>query len=247
MREKENLLNSLSLNVINNWIKNETDVHKKEMFRCYKSEKIKSTNPKMGEVIKVIKEGLFTFEGFKKFSTNVTQLIELNSIKLERSYAEFDSRYRQLVCNAIIITQDESGNYLYGFLERNRNYTEKSLIDTIGMVGGHLNNLDGSLYSGLIREVSEELRGISFETSEIYPIGYIREVSDTVSDYHLCILYSISIPYSDLSKVKSKENQEKLIWMSKDQLLAELQRAPDESRFDSWCYIAVKNELGLLE
>jgi Predicted phosphoesterase (MutT family) len=241
MKEKENLLKNTSLNVINSWIRKESDINKKEFFRCLKSDKMKFSNHKMGEVIKVIKEDLCGFEGYKEFSQATTKLIEINSIKLERSYAEFDERYRQIVCNAVVETIDNSGKRLIGFLQRVKGYTEKSLIGTIGMVGGHLNEADHTLYSGLIREVSEELNGISFEVAQICPKGYIREVSDSVSNYHICILYSIKIPYSEWSKVKSKEMNEKLLWMSEDRIREELKKHPDESIFDSWCKEFLEN------
>lgn len=243
MKEKENLLKSLSLNVINKWIRFESNVYKREVFRCLKSEKMKLNSPKMSEIVKVIHEDELDFEGFLSYDISLAKKMENNTIDMERSYAEFDERYRQLVCNAILISQDEKGEKHFGFLVRNNKYTESSLIGTIGMVGGHYNQDDNNLYSCLIREVTEELKGILLEYSKINPIGFIKEVNDTISNYHLCVLYSIEIPYEYVGKIKSKEAQESLLWMTEVQLKEKLRFKNYDSYLDSWCKIAIDNLL----
>lgn len=243
MKEKESLLKNLSLNVINHWIRYESNQSKKEAFRCLKSEKMKLTNPKMGEVIKVIEEDKLIFKGYTGYTNNIAKIIESNTINVERSYAEFDERYRQIVSNAILITQDEKGEKYYGFLQRNRLYTEGSLIGTIGMTGGHYNSNDINMYSCLVREVSEETKGIPFEYSKIKPLGFIKESNNTISNYHVCVLYTIEIPYEYMGKIKSKEPQESLLWITEVRLKEKLKNTLDESDLDSWCETAVKKLL----
>ena len=245
MKEKENLLKNISLNVIKHWIQSESDPNKKEVFRLCKSEKMQSENPKMKEIVKVIKQDTFTEEGFVKFSPKITKHLENNMVLLERSYAEFDERYRQIVCNALLVSYDAKGNVIFGFMKRNHNYKEKSLVNTLGMVGGHHNNSDETIYSGLIREVSEELKGISFETAVVNPIGYIKQVSDikrnVISDYHICVLYAITVDPLCINEIRNRENKEHLIWMSLNEVENNLKLPSNESIFDSWCKVALEN------
>lgn len=241
MNQKENLLKSLSISSINKWINLESNETKKDIFRYIKSEKIKANSPKMGEVIKVIPDNLIDKSGFISYDISLAKYIEKNTISLERSYAEFDERYRQIVCNTILITRDNSGTRYFGFLERNHKYKESSLIGTIGMTGGHYNSNDVNMFSCLIREVSEEIKGVPIEYSTISPIGFIREVNNTVSNYHLCVLYCIEFPYEFMGKIKSKENQESLLWIADARLEEMLKKSENstESVFDSWCEVAL--------
>lgn len=242
MTSSERLLQNISLSSVLHWISVERNEYKKESFRLLKSEKMKFDNPKMKELVRVVDDtelDNYMVTDFVPYSRRIHNYLELDNFELERSYAEYDNRYRQLVCNAILKSEDNEGQTVYGFLRRNNQFTEKSLIGTIGMVGGHVNNVDNTLYSGLIREVSEELKGFSFEDILINPLGYIREKTGKIGDQHLCILYQISVNPSIYTKVKSKETQEFLVWMSKDQLLKELQKNQDDSNLDSWLYKAM--------
>lgn len=245
MKEKENLLRNLSLSVVNKWIKNENDPVKKEAFRCLKADKMNFNNSKMSEQIKVIRSNLLGFDGFCKYDKKIKELLESNNVILERSYAEFDDRYRQLVSNGLLLTYDVNKNeILFGFQKRNTNYTEKTLIGTLGMVGGHINRNDNSLYEGLIREMSEEISNVPFEEITIKPAGFIQEfkTQGCISNYHLCVLYLINIPYECIGKIKNKESQERLIWIPQGQLLDTFKKESKGFKMDSWIEILL-NEI----
>ena len=242
MTSSERLLKSISLNSILHWISVERNEYKKESFRLLKSEKMKFDNPKMKELVRVVDDtelDKYMVNDFVPYNKRIHNFLETENYEMERSYVEYDNRYRQLVCNAILKTEGSDGQPIYGFLRRNSQYTEKSLIGTIGMVGGHVNNVDNTLYSGLIREVSEELKGISFEDILINPLGYIREKTGKIGDQHLCVLYRISVDPSIYTRIKSKETQESLVWMSKDQLLNQIQCNQRDSNLDSWLHKAM--------
>lgn len=242
MTDTERLLKNISLSTILHWISVESNKYKKESFRLLKSEKMKFDNPKMKELVRVVKDKKldeFMDNDFVPYSYTIHSYLEHKNVEKERSYAEYDSRYRQLVCNGILVSKDRTGKPIYGFLRREKSYTEKSLIGTIGMVGGHVNSEDTTLFSGLIREMSEELQNVTFEDILVKPLGYIREKTGKIGDQHLCVLYQISIPPRYYSRIKSKEKQESLVWMSKDQLLEEVKHSQDDSLLDSWLYKAI--------
>lgn len=244
MKEKEKLLKNTSLSRIKNWIENENDQEKKEVFRCFKSEKMNFDNNKMSEEIKVIDQNLLNVNGFIPYTKKIKDSLERGSIVVQRSYAEFDNRYRQLVSNGIILVYNEKENkYYFGFQKRKSNYAEISLSGTLGMVGGHVNVLDNTIYEGLLREISEELKGFSFEESIIKPVGFINEKHKiaNISDYHLCVAYIIKIPFEDMGKIKNRESQEQLLWISETELVAKL-KDESQNEMDSWVEILL-NEI----
>ena len=245
MKEKENLLKSLSLSMINAWIRRENDPAKKEAFRCLKAEKMNLHNTKMQERVKAVFANLLNLDGFWHYDRRIKDLLESNAMGFERSYVEFDDRYRQIVCNGLLITYDKNKKETYfGFQKRNEAYTEKSLIGTLGMVGGHSNENDNSLYECLIREVSEELSGVLFEETNIKPAGFIQEFKGPgiISNYHICVLYLIHIPYETMGTIKNKESQEHLIWIPKGQLLDMFEKESKGFKMDSWIEILL-NEI----
>lgn len=237
MKEMKSFLKNISLETILGWIKSERNPMKREAFKILKAQKMLVSNSKMEEILRVIKDSKLDFEGFKPYSKALTSRLEIESEELTRAYAEYNSEYRQLVCN-VILEAELNGNTVFGFLKRGRTYTEKSLIGSIGMVGGHVNNTDCNLFSGLVREVSEEIRNISFENLDVFPLGYIREVSDSISKQHLCVLYCIKVRQGANINFHSTESKESFIWMTSEQIKKELQKEHD-SLLDSWALCAM--------
>lgn len=240
MQLSENVLKNLSMNKILKMVRNEKDPIKKEIFRNTKSQKLLLGNKKMLERIKVIDNNLISDSGFIPYDEKLKYKIEKNMKALERSYAEYDERYRQIICNGLLITRDpKSGDYLYGFQKRNKSYNEKTLIGTLGMVGGHMNVSDNSLYEGLIREMGEELKNFSFENLKIVPKGYIKQAcTKSISDYHICALYYVYMPYNCARRIKNKETQENLHWIPSIKLEQYLKTY---NGFDSWVKIIIEN------
>ena len=248
MKETNDFMKSISLNTILYWIKKEKNPVKKKAFEIIKALKLDYSKKDMDEVLRVIDDSSLLFEGFLKYNKTTHSKLESSTIALTRAFAEYDNDYRQLVCNSILEVKDSNGKKMFGFLKRSSTYKENRLSDLVGMVGGHANTNDGNLFACLVRELSEEIKNISFEDSKIEPLGYIRLNNGTVSNQHLCVLYVTHLS-GDVIALKSNEENEKLIWLNEDQIRVALTENKRDghmaSLLDSWAKIAMENYLNI--
>lgn len=246
INEVNNYIDDISVRDLVYWIDKENNPEKRKLFELIKAEKLCRIKTSMLEVLKVVEEeyiqSIFGDQhDFISYSKNIRIALEQKVIHRTRALVELESEYRQLVANAIIQTSIK-GTIYFGFLNRNKKYNEDVLVDTTGLVGGHVNKYDCNLYQGMIREVNEELINLSFEeASEIRPLGFIREVNKSIGLHHLCMLYLIRI--TDYENIKSAEEKEDLIWIDMENVKKEVAKDVLDSRFDSWTYMAMKNYL----
>lgn len=248
MTELEKNLKNISIQALNKWIENERNPAKKEIIRRLKEYKIINSKPKFDEKVLVVKDDKFTFDGFKEKCRTVDDIIKTNTTNFTRGYVEYDNRYRQLVGNGILV-KHENDTRFYGLLERKKGYTEQSLIGNLGMVGGHLNINDPTLTSGFIRECFEELKYLEFEMlSSVKHLGYIRETSSDISNYHLCVLYLVELQEGNtrVNNLKSSSNSEKLIWISESKLIEMIDKQ-EVNHIDSWTIEALKHVMSIYE
>ncbi len=230
MKETDTFLKNTSLKSLLNAIKTSESPIVREALKCMKAEKMFFNNPKMDEQLRVIKDYKLNFIGFKPYDESIYNFLEKNNEIVTRAYAEFNSDYRQLVTNVLVHTKTKNGADLFGFLEK-ADSVDNTIFGSVSMVGGHCNIDDNNLFQGLIREVSEELRNVAFLHSQIYPLGFIREMGDNISRQHLCVLYAIDVQCGDIN-ISSNELNEKFIWVDLNQIKKEL--ASETCKFDSW-------------
>lgn len=241
MLETTKFLKSTSLDTLLRWIESEKNPVKRRAFEVLKAQKMELVNPHMNEVLKVVKDSKFDFTGFRRYNKSISDMLEMECEEVTRSYAEYNSTYRQLVAN-VILEASVNNKKIYGFLKRGKGYTESELVGSIGMIGGHVNNGDTNIFCGLVREVSEEVKNISFDTVNFEPYGYIRDEDDSISRQHLCVLYVIKLDSNANLKIRSSEDKEKFIWMSVEEIQKEIQKSED-SQLDSWALTAIKEYL----
>ena len=206
---------------------------KKQAFNILKSMKILQTNPHMNEEIKVISSDMLDDigEGFTRYDQVNIHRLENYSFKMNRSLAEYDSSYRQLVCNIILRCRIRNEIH-YGLLRRNDKVNETRLANSIGMIGGHANGNDSHFIDCLKREVSEE---ISLQTYEPNLIGIIKDSNSKVSMQHLCVLYVANLSDKQIN-IKSKEANESFIWLPESHIRKYLS---EPNSFDSWVRIGL--------
>lgn len=243
MNETETFLKNTSLNSLLCAIKNESNPLVRECLKCMKAEKMIFINPHMNEVLRVIKDDKLNFVGFKSYHKGLHKILEKDSETMTRGYAEYNSEYRQLVANVLIHGKTNSGSDVFGFLKRFNGYTEKSLVGSAGMVGGHINVSDRNLFQGLIRELSEEIKNVPFDNSKIFPFGFIREMGDNISRQHLCVLYVMELTSDANMNLISGEVNEKFVWYDTKQVEKELSGPIDSCVFDTWARKALENYL----
>lgn len=236
MRETETFLKNNSLKSIIKEIDKAKNPVVKEALKCMKAQKMIFNNPRMDEELRVVKDSLLNFVGLVPYNNKIENLLESRSEIMTRGYAEYNSEYRQLVTNVLLHVRNKGEKSdLFGFLQRNDNYTEKSLNNFIGMVGGHCNIGDHNIYQGLIRELSEEIRNVPFSEASIAPLAVIRELGANISRQHLCVLYVMDLnENSKYYNMASNEANERLVWFTREQVEKELKAPSEECKFDSW-------------
>ena len=106
---------------------------------------------------------------------------------LERSLAEFDERYRQVIPYVVLL---EGRRVL--LVRRTERQSEKRLhnLYSIG-IGGHIRKEDGkdpieAFRKGMMREINEE---VDADVLKLHFIGLINDLSKPVSRVHLGYLY----------------------------------------------------------
>lgn len=231
----------LSLNSIIKW-RDKYSIGSPEWdaINTIKSLKLEVGDSKFQEKLKVIDNTILSeYEGFIPYSKALANYLESNLRPLERCMAEFNPKYRQIVCCALI--RHKSDNR-FMFLSRKSTFTDQRLCGYSGLVGGHMNTSDENIDMCLLREVSEEINGLDLINSVITPVGFIRTVGgsleDNISNEHLCCLYIIDV---DSLKVNSKSCSERAIWYTQEQLNKMVES--DSCDLDSWAKIAIKHIL----
>lgn len=244
MTELEKSLKNISILELNRWTNNELNPIKKEIIRRLRECKQLSIKPKFNEQVKVIKDDKLSFNGFSTKSKTIDSIIQTNTTSCSRGYAEYEPLYRQLVGNGVMV-KHEHGKRFYGLMERRKGYTESSLIGNLGMVGGHINIDDPTIESGYIRECFEEIKHLEFGMiSNLINLGYIREATDDISGYHLCVLYLMELQSGNtgLNMLSSSNETEKLIWIEESKLEEMIQCETTHS-LDSWTLISIREVL----
>ena len=106
---------------------------------------------------------------------------------LERSLAEFDERYRQVIPYVVLLEKDR-----VLLVKRTTKQTEKRLhnLYSIG-IGGHIRREDAedpveAFRNGMMRELNEE---VDADILKLHFIGLINDLSKPVSRVHLGYLY----------------------------------------------------------
>lgn len=227
----DDLIQQITLNDILNKISNASNKREYTMFQLLKAYKLESTNKKNSEVLAVIPDNVLRFEGFKKYSKRLSSSLEYNLEYFPRSYVEYNTLYRQLVCEAIIVNKTQKSN-MYGFLKRN----DRKLKCEYSLVGGHMNSTDTCLFGCLIREQTEELAHISFEDSKICPLGFIRLDKPEISKQHLGVIYVIETPSVQIT---AREEGNSFIWLPEKEVKKYLGMSILDSPFDSWTHIGL--------
>ena len=242
MKDKERNLENISLGMILKWISEEKDPNKVRAFNIIKSIKLLQINPHMDEDIRVISSEKLNnnlIEGFNHNSQELIDWIENSAETINRSLAEYNSDYRQLVCN-IILRSKLNGETHYGLLKRSDRVNESRLADSIGMIGGHANSADSCLFDALLREFEEEIKNISLDDSNIKDqiklLGFIKDSNSQVSTQHLCVLYIIDLP-DNMVNIKSRDSKETFIWISENHIRKYI--SEESNRLDSCVRIAL--------
>ncbi|HLD48830.1 MAG TPA: NUDIX domain-containing protein [archaeon] len=138
------------------------------------------------------------FEGFMPIegNENLLKIINEHGQFVPRSLVENDSSLKQIIPYIVFINNNKV------FLMK-RIAGEKRLhnLYTIG-VGGHVNDLDGSLEAGMKREIDEEVEA---EIKKIAPHGFINLEATPVDKVHFGVLY---IAEADEIKIKEEKSLE---------------------------------------
>lgn len=204
------------------------------VFNALKAIKLEGHKPGYKERIIALKK--IDYPYFEKeyidYSKSIYNLIETKSVKETRSILEFNPNYLQIIACCLI----KNGDY-YMFLKRNNANMPEDRLDTSvpGFVGGHIKASDGSIMSGLLRELNEEVRKIDMNNIKIKPNGFIFDQSQNVSKEHLCCLYTVEV---DSRTLASTSKNETAVWYHIDDIK---DMVKNQKGLDNWALIAFKH------
>ena len=141
-------------------------------------------------------------EGFSRIMIAKINAIGKNAFFMERSVAEHDPFYRQVIPYCLITVDGKWFTY-----QRACKETEKRLDGMVSVgVGGHINEVDDSLadfYDTICncayREINEEVFGGFIK--QLYPVGVIKISKTEVDKVHFGIVLGIvSVDYGVIPK-----------------------------------------------
>ncbi len=162
---------------------------------------------------------------------HILDIIRNNHLYISREYAEYAAEYKQIIPYAVLMSQ--SGYFL---TKRLKKQTEKRLhgLYSIGL-GGHINPeeelLDDVFVAGMRRELSEEVGLQEFQISNC--IGIINDHAADVSNYHIGLVYPLTVDDNIQVQETSKMTGE---WVS------EVDVDSHFSELESWSKITWENK-----
>ena len=185
-------------------------------------------------------EKLGVFQGMslevEKFLPVVTA--SANVIYLNRSEAELDKRYKQLIPYALIICGDKILRYRRG---KGGQETRLHGLYSVG-VGGHISEEDNGLFTSGIgyhdamrRELMEE---VSIDVTQEMAVGVINDDSTEVGFVHLGVVHIVYVPDESLANRRSGIVNPEFVAIS------EAVKNPDS--YESWSRFCLENLDALL-
>jgi len=185
-------------------------------------------------------EKLGVFQGMslevEKYLPVVTD--HANVIYLNRSEAEQDKRYKQLIPYALIICGDKILRYRRG---KGGGETRLHGLYSVG-VGGHISEEDNGLFSSGIgyheamrRELMEE---VSIDVTKEMAVAVINDDSTEVGFVHLGVVHIVYVPDESLANRRSGIVNPEFI------LVSEAIKNPDA--YESWSRFCLENLDALL-
>ncbi|MBM3836890.1 MAG: hypothetical protein FJ398_02805 [Verrucomicrobia bacterium] len=150
-------------------------------------------------------EGLGVFQGLsleiEKYLPVLTA--STNILYLNRSEAEHDPRYKQLIPYVLVICRDRILRYRRG---KGGQETRLHGLYSVG-VGGHISEEDHGLFStdrgyqeGMRRELMEE---VAIEEAQETPVALINDDSTEVGLVHFGVVHVLRVPHEDVARGRS--------------------------------------------
>jgi predicted NUDIX family phosphoesterase len=182
------------------------------------------------------------FQGFKYVLTGGYKYMDLlkteNLAFLERSKAENDPSYKQVIPYCVIDRISENGKKETFVYERTTNGGESRLHNLYSLgVGGHINDgdydKDNCLYvRGLQRELDEEI-GLPIESLALI-CGFINDDSNDVGKVHFGVVHTILVNTEDkiICREASLTNGQfrDMIWLREN-----------INKFENWSKLFINN------
>ncbi|HEY3761473.1 MAG TPA: phosphoesterase [Verrucomicrobiae bacterium] len=161
-----------------------------------------------------------------------------NVTYLNRSAAEQDRRYKQLIPYALIICGDKILRYQRG---RRGGETRLHGLYSVG-VGGHISEEDSSLFASGIgyhdamkRELMEE---VAIDVTKEAAVAVINDDSTDVGFVHLGIVHVVYVPDESVANRRSGINSPEFISVS--------EAMKDPEAYESWSRFCIENLNALL-
>lgn len=159
---------------------------------------------------------------FKIPLEEVEDAIERNGFFIDRSVAEKDETFRQVI-PYVLMRQGEG----FLVLRRTNKQQEKRLHGKLSLgVGGHINPSDGTspwraFLNGMEREIREEVK---VELIRLSYLGLLNDTSSSVSRVHVGLVYLADVTFLGLNEPDMFE-----FWFMK---LSEIEQRKEE--FEGW-------------
>ncbi|QKZ15096.1 DNA mismatch repair protein MutT [Spirosoma sp. KUDC1026] len=141
------------------------------------------------------------FGFFDEKSSQMYDLILNSCTEVNRASAENDESFKQIIPYILITYQEK-----YLLLKRKTKQTEARLHNKMSIgVGGHINPIDYNkekdiILGGLLRELHEEVRIVSFEPPVF--LGFINDDISEVGKVHLGLLFRVESHTSDVDVIE---------------------------------------------